>query len=1556
MLSTPRGGAADKVGIGYEDLWTVLKMLKILDGKYDSITLEPLGESGKGVEFYLTRDGTRIYHQVKRQAPKKNWTLNALESVLSTFKSKFEEGDTQCVFVSSDRSHELSNFSARVDRLSFQRFKKSLSKTSRQEFERLTNEIWGVSEKQAYRWLARISVEEVPEPALLRLTTSRAEVLIEGPPNDVRRRLKEIAYENLLDTLTENDIWQELQNGEEVAYEPRDWSARPSVRVALQEANEQYRRPLDREGIFPDDFIEREEAERAFSQLQDETGPSLLAMTGEAGIGKSFAVMQVARRCEEEGMLFFAFRADRVSDDVHTAGQLGEEFDLPGSPVSVLAGLSGEDERCVLIIDQLDAVSIASGRSTQLFNCIDQIVQEAAALPNLRILIGCREYDRQNDSRIRRLTQGGSIGLSSAISTDSITISTLSESGVRDIVDQIGVDAASLNDDQIGLLSVPLHLRLFREIIELRSEQVNPAGFDFTSLKELYDQYWDEKRRVVASEYENVRWAETLASLSEQLSEEKQLSLPRDRLDPEFERDQDILISENVLIVDDNRVTFFHETFFDYVFARFFRASGQHLLDFILDGEQALFLRAPVRQILVHLREAEPEEYLRQIDDVLSNDSVRFHIRQVVLAILGKVRNPREGEWNIISPLIEDPDSPEFGWLKGILSNPQWFDLLNDLDCIEEWLDSYQSHLVDLAIEILYICRDDRTQQFAELLSPYVERCHSEKWRDHFRRLMQFADFSASPIQDLAKQLVREGFYHDLAIRKNPEAFWNICRERTDEKLPPDAACRLTASYLSVFLQGLENGKFSLDEEEEVLRLWRHPVFSGLRSSQADALRKAAEQEPAEWLQTLLPVILRFVEAFADESEDPPIQDSAWLLHSLQFDHTVESLLIGGTIDAVETAETTTVQEVIDQLEEQESYQTVRFLLVHAYRAAGQECADEAIDFLLGCADRDGIAWVGGDRWAVSELIEEVAPHCASERYEALEASILDHHLRLETTEDQRSFGRNQHLLLHALPNQRLSENARRQKLMWERKFGNVSDSPSGGTEGGVVGPPSSIAEGNVEEMSDADWIGAIEEYDTESTKGGDIQSGGGRELAQVLQSEAEKNPERFSKLVEQVPDEALPTYFNHLLWGVAEGDPDLEDVMRVVQRCHDLPERPSGRFITMPMEKNPSLDYDEDIVQIVEYYALEDPSPSEEDPNGTESSRGLLNEGINTVRGTTATAIAALIGADESRAEWFWPVLERMVEDPSISVRACVAQALLAASNQDEERALGLFLQLCESEEYRLLPEPVTERFLPYRFRCVFHRLQSIFQRILSSSNEEEEKVELLATHFVERFFYYKLRRFFDELQPLLCRMLNSSIDEVAQTGSLHACLASLSDKRATPIAKRSFTGSIPHRRGAAKVYANNLLIGEHEKTCKEALSRLFDDSEEEVRNQAARCFSILNQENEPPGDHADLIEAFIRSAAMASSAQHLSMYLDDAIEVPASLAISLGERILGLDETDPSISHFESTVGKLVIRAYSQSQDGDAKQKLLDLIDRFVQQRHHGVLNTLSEFERVT
>ncbi len=56
------GGAADKFGNRFEGRWTVLGLADVLDERADAIRLEPPGEEGSGVEFWLCRAAAYEFH------------------------------------------------------------------------------------------------------------------------------------------------------------------------------------------------------------------------------------------------------------------------------------------------------------------------------------------------------------------------------------------------------------------------------------------------------------------------------------------------------------------------------------------------------------------------------------------------------------------------------------------------------------------------------------------------------------------------------------------------------------------------------------------------------------------------------------------------------------------------------------------------------------------------------------------------------------------------------------------------------------------------------------------------------------------------------------------------------------------------------------------------------------------------------------------------------------------------------------------------------------------------------------------------------------------------------------------------------------------------------------------------------------------------------------------------------------------------------------------------------------------------------------------------------
>ena len=132
-------------------------------------------------------------------------------------------------------------------------------------------------------------------------------------------------------------------------------------------------------------------------------------VVGAAGAGKSGVLWQSVQELEaEEHWPILAFRLDRLESMASTS-DLGDQLGLGVSPVTALAAVAAGGP-CLLVVDQLDAVSFASGRLPSGFNTVVDLIREAAAFPQMRVLLACRAFDVDNDHRIRRLVADNEVG------------------------------------------------------------------------------------------------------------------------------------------------------------------------------------------------------------------------------------------------------------------------------------------------------------------------------------------------------------------------------------------------------------------------------------------------------------------------------------------------------------------------------------------------------------------------------------------------------------------------------------------------------------------------------------------------------------------------------------------------------------------------------------------------------------------------------------------------------------------------------------------------------------------------------------------------------------------------------------------------------------------------------------------------------------------------------------------------------------------------------------------------------------------------------------------
>ena len=600
-------------------------------------------------------------------------------------------------------------------------------------------------------------------------------------------------------------------------------------------------------------------------------------LTGEAGVGKSGVILQVVESLQDQGLPLITFRVDRLEPTL-LPSDVGRQLGLPDSPANVLAAIAqGRD--CVLVIDQLDATSLASGRHPQFFDCISEILQQAQAHPRMRLLLACRKFDVDNDARLRRLS--GEAGI-----VETVPVNRLSHTTVREVVADLGLDAGRLDSKQLDLLSIPLHLSLLAEIAASTSMDV----LDFKTAKDLYDRFWDYKQEVIRVRIgRSVQWTRVVDALCDYMSDRQILSVPANTVD-DYADDAQAMASEHVLIRDGQRYSFFHEGFFDYAFARRFAARGRELLPLLRSGEQHLFRRAQVRQILVHKREADFTRYLADLRSLLISPDIRFHLKQVVFGLLAQLSDPTEDEWHVLSSLIDHPeDALTHEVWRTLHGSAPWFLLLDSLGIVKRWLADPREERVDRAVMLLSSVQKQLPDRVAELVEPYVGA--STEWNNRLVYLAQWADVSAGRrFFDLFLLLIDQGILDEARgpIAVNSD-FWSLIYSLPGER--PDWACEVIGHYfqrrLTLSLAAGSPNPFS----------WHAGTVPDSQLHD-EIFMKSARGAPLTFVQEVLPFMLRIMSLTAEQTGDPPWPDPVWQYRLLGPAYTSNAALLA----AMETA------------------------------------------------------------------------------------------------------------------------------------------------------------------------------------------------------------------------------------------------------------------------------------------------------------------------------------------------------------------------------------------------------------------------------------------------------------------------------------------------------------------------------------------------------------------------------------------------------------------------------------------------------------------------------
>lgn len=1527
------GGRADKFGNRHESRWVVKQLLRLLNEEINSVVIESIGDDEKGVDLWVKlKNGTRQAQQCKaRNKSKELWSINDLKTkgILNHLQFQLDrDPGTEFVFVSGIPARLLGDIcdSARNSTGSpedFYRYQiRAIGKERRDAFRDFCkalnlNPEDETDRAKSYNYLRRTRFELYPDDNNTRRDLlATVGFLLTGNPETVVATLSTYAENNdrfgtpiypdkLRDYLGTHSVYPK-----QLAHDTR-----------IAPAIEHLRREFDesiRPGLINGNLMKRKETEEILKVLE---ANGLVVLHGPAGSGKSGVLYELACDIKEKNIPYLPLRLDRRIPE-KTAAQFGCDIGLPDSPVNCLVALAGE-RPCVLILDQLDAIRWTSTHSANALDVCKELIRQVLSFrsdgKSISVVLSCRTFDLEHDPEIRNWLDDRCMP-----QWTKLEVRFLPETSVRAIA---GTVYEEMNGRQKLILSNPQNLAMW---VELRNQGNLPP---FSSATELMKRFWEIKREQMELNGASVNDINSiLGTLVNWLEANGKVSAPIRILSFCSINTLNLFKSLGIIYEQNNKVSFCHQSYLDFLIAEHLVneiETGGRILNWLGPKErQTLFRRGQLQQALILLAEESPDRFLASVREILSADGVRFHLKHLILETTGQMDN--------ISSSIAD-------YCMDLLDNDYWRPHLLDTVCyghfpfvlmliekgkIGKWLNSRDNEVVDRALWLLGSVAEKAPDNVTELLAPLVEKGPEWASRILYTICRKLTDDSDSMFE-LRLRLARSGIISYYIDWKD------VCEKH------PIRAIKLIEAILSTL------GSACRDEQSASKRRhieeWTHEDLK--------ALSPVAKQYSMEAWEMLMPHVERltsFMNSPYDQELEKWQKDSIFhgTLHMER--GLVELLIKAGQKLAEENPEF--MLEKTKKLNYSSSI-IIQEILIKAYACLPNEYSDTGIRWLLEDFSRlhlgDGTSepkWMPAVR-----LIKVLSPYCSEALFEKLEQSLIHYH---DSDEKHLAkyylsgwkkgyfdhyWGKAQYFLLPALSPDRISKTTSDLIKVLERKFLEYPKwrflriGPSGG---GFIG---SKLDKSLDKISDRAWLKIIgnkeipieDHWNYQQVKEDYAVESSIRQFSRSLGRIAKRYPGRFGQLALHFPKETHPHYVSAILNALALTKPDSEvpeeekanweptsvdTVLAVWERfCNlDLNEYEVAESFCRLIGNRSAEAWPDRVIEKLLYLAVNhsDLEPGKLNICCNKSAEEatvetLFQNTINCVRGVAVEAIGQLLWEHPDWLDKLKSGIESLVMDPHPVVRMAAIYSLLPVLNIDSGQAVAWFCKAAKEDE------------------------------------------RISASRHAISFFNYTINKYTEQLTPLIQKMVYSDLPDVSNTGAEAVTAYHLFHGLFEDEFKDCIVGSVPLRKGVAKIAATFINEEKYASKCRELLVDFFDDCDEDVRNETSRMFG--DKFFEFP-ENLTVAKLYINSKAFIDNSfilhllekhkESLVPYHDIILKFCQTISTTLLEEAR---DVQTRMGYVINAISPLLLRLYEQAQESkpDIAYRCLDAWDLLFEER---------------
>ena len=520
-----------------------------------------------------------------------------------------------------------------------------------------------------------------------------------------------------------------------------------------------------------DSFIDRKEIGMLYQWVKDDLSENescVKLLVGNAGMGKSVVIRKTIQRLEKDGIKCFAIKADKLQPPVGYTSN--EHLELLRNTFSSL----NQEKRSVLVIDQIDALSqyINSDR-TKLENitALIKLFSDDKNTRNVRIIVSCRSFDLDFDPKLSLLGR-----------EPKIKLGLLAKEDVEKVLDRLKVGLyKELDEKTISVLRIPQHLNLFCRVYRKNKKK------DYSSITDLYDELWLQVIGLAEAKINKGIAEKILYDLALKIYRDEELT-PQWNYDTSELKEANYLISEGIIEQINNRATFFHQSMYDYVFARYYTKEKRSLIQDLLAEKkhQGLFVRTTVNFVLDYERAKNIKQYKEDVKTILFSGKIRTHIQLMLLWAMANRIDILPFEKKCIKDLYVQNKLLFFSFIRRTYKK-EWFQIITPL--IDKNIKTMK--VGDMVYENVYGYLWNHVQTSTEGVFKLVDSIKDEETRKIVARNVLHAtpDYSLGVVTKWYKlicdTLYNKAHFLEKALPSNPQFVLDNISELIDYILNP---------------------------------------------------------------------------------------------------------------------------------------------------------------------------------------------------------------------------------------------------------------------------------------------------------------------------------------------------------------------------------------------------------------------------------------------------------------------------------------------------------------------------------------------------------------------------------------------------------------------------------------------------------------------------------------------------------------------------------------------------------------------------------------------------